>query len=54
VDARALTNIQAQTLLLLGGPEVEPLREIFAELLAFDTARGHLARMISTPTDGQE
>jgi 2-polyprenyl-6-methoxyphenol hydroxylase-like FAD-dependent oxidoreductase len=55
VGARTLTNIRAQTLLLLGGPEVEPLRETVAGLLALDTVRGHLARAISAPSaDGQE
>ncbi|MBW4718304.1 SDR family oxidoreductase [Saccharothrix sp. SC076] len=47
VGARTLTNIQAQALLLLGGPEVEPLRDTFAELMRYDAVRGHLARMIS-------
>lgn len=47
VGARTLTNIRAQTLLLLGGPEVEPARQLFAELLGFDDVRAHLARMIS-------
>ncbi|MEU4415821.1 SDR family oxidoreductase [Nocardia salmonicida] len=47
VGARTLTNIRAQTLLLLGGPEVEPARQLFAELLRLDDVRSHLARMIS-------
>ena len=47
VGARTLTNIRAQSLLLLGGPEVEPLRAVFAELMAFDGVRAHLAGMIS-------
>ncbi|MGY2011481.1 SDR family oxidoreductase [Nocardia gipuzkoensis] len=47
VGARTLTNIRAQTLLLLGGPEVEPARQLFGELLRFDDVRAHLARMIS-------
>ncbi|WP_280249732.1 SDR family oxidoreductase [Nocardia abscessus] len=47
VGARTLTNIRAQTLLLLGGPEVEPARQLFGELLCFDDVRAHLARMIS-------
>jgi bifunctional oxygenase/reductase len=47
VGARILTNIRAQTLLLLGEPEVEPARELFAELLRFAPVRAHLARMIS-------
>ncbi|MGW4125909.1 SDR family oxidoreductase [Nocardia sp. NPDC004711] len=45
--ARTLTNIRAQTLLLLGGPEVEPARQLFAELLRLGTVRAHLARMIA-------
>nr|UPN68086.1 putative SDR family oxidoreductase [Saccharothrix sp.] len=45
--ARTLTNIQAQALLLLGGPEVEPLREVFGELMRFDAVRAHLAGMVS-------
>ncbi|MEV6063010.1 SDR family oxidoreductase [Nocardia asteroides] len=45
--ARTLTNIRAQTLLLLGGPEAEPARQLFAELLRFGEVRSHLARMIS-------
>ncbi|MET8426899.1 SDR family oxidoreductase [Nocardia sp. NPDC004860] len=47
VGARTLTNIRAQTLLLLGGPEVEPVRELFTELMEFEPVRAHLARMIS-------
>ncbi|MFD4356227.1 SDR family oxidoreductase [Nocardia sp. NPDC058518] len=47
VGARTLTNIRAQTLLLLGGPEVEPARQLFAELLHLGDVRSHLARMIS-------
>ncbi|WKG12484.1 SDR family oxidoreductase [Nocardia sp. PE-7] len=47
VGARTLTNIRAQTLLLLGGPEVEPARQLFAELLRLGEVRSHLARMIS-------
>ncbi|ROP35921.1 SDR family oxidoreductase [Saccharothrix texasensis] len=45
--ARTLTNIQAQALLLLGGPEVEPLREVFGELMRFDAVQAHLAGMVS-------
>ncbi|MFI9007939.1 SDR family oxidoreductase [Actinosynnema sp. NPDC053489] len=47
VGARTLTNIRAQALLLLGGPEVEPLREVFGELMRFDAVRAHLAGMVS-------
>ncbi|CAL9288585.1 SDR family oxidoreductase [Streptomyces sp. SudanB52_2052] len=47
VGARTLTNIQAQSALLLGGPEIEPLREVFAELMRFEAVRRRLARMIT-------
>jgi bifunctional oxygenase/reductase len=47
VGARTLTDIQAQSYLLLGGPEVEPLRQLFAELLQLGSVRRHLARRIS-------
>jgi oxygenase len=44
---RVLGNIRAQAHLLLGGHEVDPLREVFAELAALDSVRQHLAGMIS-------
>ncbi|MFH0246520.1 FAD-dependent monooxygenase [Streptomyces sp. HK10] len=47
VGAAVLGNIRAQALLLLGGPEVEPLRMVLAELVAHDDVRAHLAGMIS-------
>ncbi|KAF2774767.1 MULTISPECIES: FAD-dependent oxidoreductase [Streptomyces] len=47
VGAAVLGNIRAQAMLLLGGPEVEPLRTVLAELLAHDTVRTRLAAMIS-------
>jgi NAD(P)-dependent dehydrogenase (short-subunit alcohol dehydrogenase family) len=47
VGARTLANIQAQALLLLGGPDVEPVRELFADLMRHDVVRAHLASMIS-------
>ncbi|CAG6390892.1 FAD-dependent monooxygenase [Streptomyces cocklensis] len=47
VGSRVLANIRAQGLLLLGGPEVEPVRALLAELLAAEGAREHLAGMIS-------
>ncbi|WNF30947.1 SDR family oxidoreductase [Streptomyces sp. C11-1] len=47
VGAATLTNIQAQSTLLLGGHEVEPLRELFAELMRLGPVRRRLARMIS-------
>ncbi|MFJ6539429.1 SDR family oxidoreductase [Streptomyces sp. NPDC091385] len=45
--ARTLADIQAQSSLLLGGPEVEPMRQLFAELLELGSVRRHLARRIS-------
>ncbi|EIV96258.1 SDR family oxidoreductase [Frankia sp. QA3] len=47
VGARTLTNIRAQSFLLLGGPEVEPLRSTFGGLIGNGSVRRHLARMIS-------
>ncbi|MER6697378.1 FAD-dependent monooxygenase [Streptomyces fimicarius] len=50
VGSRLLMNTRAQGLLLLGGPEVRPLREVFGELVRFDEVARHLAAMVS----GQE
>ncbi|MFC7303678.1 FAD-dependent monooxygenase [Streptomyces monticola] len=47
VGRRVLGNIGAQAALLLGGPEVEPLREVFADLIAHEQTRTELAGMIS-------
>ncbi|MEU8654495.1 FAD-dependent oxidoreductase [Streptomyces sp. NPDC048737] len=47
VGAAVLGNIRAQALLLLGGPEVEPLRTVLAELVTHEDARARLAGMIS-------
>ncbi|MFF5103377.1 SDR family oxidoreductase [Streptomyces sp. NPDC000134] len=47
VGTRTLTDIQAQSYLLLGGPEVDPVRRLFAELLDLRPVRRHLARRIS-------
>lgn len=44
---RVLSAIQAQALLLLGGPEVEPLRALIAELTGHEAVRAHLAATIS-------
>ncbi|MFI8204990.1 SDR family oxidoreductase [Streptomyces sp. NPDC085937] len=46
VGARVLTNIEAQAQLLFGGPEVDPLRAVFRELLDLPAARRHLAAMV--------
>ncbi|WP_330242542.1 FAD-dependent oxidoreductase [Streptomyces sp. NBC_00525] len=47
VGRRVLANIEAQALLLLGGPEAEPLRALLGELVGLDEVRTHLAGMIS-------
>ncbi|MEU1161738.1 SDR family oxidoreductase [Streptomyces sp. NPDC005921] len=47
VGRRILGNIRTQARLLLGGPEVEAVREVFAELAALPPARAHLAAMIA-------
>jgi 2-polyprenyl-6-methoxyphenol hydroxylase-like FAD-dependent oxidoreductase len=47
VAARVLENVRFQELLLLGEPEVEPARAGFAELLAFDNVREHVAALVS-------
>ncbi|WP_394833065.1 SDR family oxidoreductase [Pendulispora rubella] len=47
VGERVLSNIRAQATLLLGGPEVEPLRDVFGKLTKHDTVRAELASMIA-------
>ncbi|MFJ3808408.1 SDR family oxidoreductase [Streptomyces sp. NPDC090073] len=47
VGARVLGNIAAQAWLLLGGPEVDALREVLAELMPLENVRTRLAGMIS-------
>ncbi|NKI42649.1 FAD-dependent monooxygenase [Streptomyces physcomitrii] len=47
VGRRVLGNIRAQAMLLLGGPEVEPLRTLLTELIRHEKVRAHLAGMIS-------
>ncbi|MFL6122442.1 FAD-dependent monooxygenase, partial [Actinophytocola sp.] len=47
VGARVLGNIAAQATLLLGGPEVEPMRTVLAELIRHERVRQRLAAMIS-------
>ncbi|MEW2131063.1 FAD-dependent monooxygenase [Streptomyces sp. NPDC005435] len=47
VGRRVLSGIRAQALLLLGGPEVRPVRELMAELIALEPVRAHLAGLIS-------
>ncbi|MGW3666472.1 SDR family oxidoreductase [Streptomyces sp. NPDC005141] len=47
VGRRVLSNIRTQARLLLGGEEVEAVREVFAELVLLPPARAHLASMIA-------
>ena len=47
VGRRVLANIRAQAAVLLGGPEVGPLRAVLAELIGHERGRRHLAAMIS-------
>ncbi|WP_328666190.1 FAD-dependent monooxygenase [Streptomyces sp. NBC_00322] len=47
VGRRVLANIEAQARLLLGGSEVEPVRTVLTELIAYAPVREHLAGMIS-------
>ncbi|MEV0529999.1 FAD-dependent monooxygenase [Streptomyces sp. NPDC050439] len=47
VGARILTNTLAQRLLYLGGEEMSPLREVFAELLSHESVQRHLAGMVT-------
>lgn len=47
VGARVLRGIEAQTTLLLGGPEVEAMRSVLAELGGHERVRRHLAGTIS-------
>jgi hypothetical protein len=59
VGRRVLANISAQATLLLGGPEVDPVRAVLGELIGIEAARRHLAGMISGldvryPADGAD
>ncbi|MGF1428687.1 FAD-dependent monooxygenase [Kitasatospora sp. LaBMicrA B282] len=47
VGRRVLANIRAQAMMLLGTPEVEPVRTLLGELIAHEDVRAHLAGMIS-------
>jgi oxygenase len=47
VGKQVLSNIAAQAMLLLGGPEVEAVRTVFGELIGIEAARRRLAGMIS-------
>ncbi|MFJ8660964.1 FAD-dependent monooxygenase [Streptomyces sp. NPDC093795] len=47
VGRQVLGNIRAQALLLLGGPEAEPVRALLGPLIGLDEVRAHLAGKIS-------
>ncbi|MFI7277225.1 FAD-dependent monooxygenase [Streptomyces sp. NPDC049879] len=47
VGARVLMNTRAQNTVFLGGEESEPLRALFAELIAVDDVKRHLAGVVS-------
>jgi bifunctional hydroxylase/dehydrase len=45
--ARLLMNTRAQGMVFLGGPEAQPLRELFAELIEHGAVKRHLAGLVS-------
>ncbi|MGV9693198.1 SDR family oxidoreductase [Streptomyces sp. NPDC003444] len=47
VGRRVLGNIRAQSLLLMGGGEVDAAREVLAELTGHEEVRAHLAGMVA-------
>ncbi|REE99529.1 FAD-dependent monooxygenase [Thermomonospora umbrina] len=47
VAARVLWNVRAQNALAHPDPAVDPLRELFAELMRFDQVNEHLSGMVS-------
>lgn len=47
VGERLLMNTQAQGLLFLSGAEVQPLRDVFTELIRYEPVSRHLAAMVS-------
>lgn len=47
VGERLLMNTRAQGLLFLGGPEVQPLRDVLGELVGHEEVSRHLAGMVS-------
>ncbi|MEU5436779.1 FAD-dependent monooxygenase [Streptomyces sp. NPDC020719] len=47
VGARLLMNTRAQGMVFLGGPEAEPLRQLFGELIQYDDVKRHLAGIVS-------
>ncbi|MGN5633852.1 FAD-dependent monooxygenase [Streptomyces sp. AC154] len=47
VGRHLLANTRAQSLLILGGDDVQPLRDVLAELLPYDEVARHLAAKVS-------
>jgi len=47
VGARVLANTLAQRLLYLSGDEMQPVRDIFAELMEFEEVQRHLVGMVT-------
>jgi bifunctional hydroxylase/dehydrase len=47
VGKRLLLNTQAQGLLFLSGPEMQPLRDVMTELIRYEEVSRHLAGMVS-------
>ncbi|WP_410537953.1 FAD-dependent monooxygenase [Streptomyces sp. KL2] len=47
VGRRLLMNTRAQGLLFLSGEEMQPLREVFSELIRYEEVSRHLAAMVS-------
>lgn len=47
VGRRLLMNTQAQGLLFLSGDEVQPMRDLFTELIGYDVVAKHLIGMVS-------
>jgi bifunctional hydroxylase/dehydrase len=47
VGARVLANTLAQRILYLGGDDMQPLREVFGELLDHEDVRRHLVGMVT-------
>ncbi|MFC0598032.1 FAD-dependent monooxygenase [Streptomyces palmae] len=45
--ARLLMNTHAQGMLFVGGPEMDPLRELMGELIRYDDVKRHLAGLVS-------
>ncbi|MFI9723668.1 FAD-dependent monooxygenase [Streptomyces sp. NPDC052396] len=47
VGERLMLNTKAQGLLFLSGPEIQPLRDVLAELIRYEDVSRHLAGMVS-------